>query len=461
MKTTINYNNLVVNPQNFRFDPVDTEEQAIDLMLEKKGEEIFNLAKHILENGLDKAKDFRVLNLGEQQYLVLDGNRRATALKCLHDNSIIKNDGLRAKFERLLVEKTEIPQDIQTYVYSSEEEAAKWINLDHNGKNGGIGQDAWGSAEKDRFSYKFEGKLSPAMQAVNEVEEYLKVKFDTKKLKISTLNRIFSNPESRSYLGIDIQKKKLVFITDKDVAIQRLRQLFDKIINDSIAVAEVYTAAQAIKFIKTLFESLPPTPNLQLPFLNNEKDTEEGVGNIQGNASDLKNSEANTEDTSSSVYDRDSERPFESLIRSKKVPGLKSIKIKEVYKELTLILVKNCPTAVSALVRILTDLTVKEFLAKKGYKFNELGHLIVSRPENNKTTLKEVMNYVASKYIEGDLRQSVVALNSELLTQNLNQVMHNTIFSATETGIRDFWKNLKPFLEFLWKEIIRIESESN
>ncbi len=68
------------------------------------------------------------------------------------------------------------------------------------------------------------------------------------------------------------------------------------------------------------------------------------------------------------------------------------------------------------------------------------------------------MNYVANSYIDGDLKNSIIALNEDFLTKKLNEVMHNSIFSATETSIRDFWKNLNPFLEFLWMEIIKIES---
>jgi len=39
--------------------------------------------------------------------------------------------------------------------------------------------------------------------------------------------------------------------------------------------------------------------------------------------------------------------------------------------------------------------------------------------------------------------------------------MHNAIFCASETQIRKFWKNLFPFLEFLWEEIIKIEAKKS
>jgi hypothetical protein len=62
MKQKINYSKLIINPENYRFDSVDNEHDAIDLMLEEKGTDIINLARHIYHNGLDEAKDVRVLS---------------------------------------------------------------------------------------------------------------------------------------------------------------------------------------------------------------------------------------------------------------------------------------------------------------------------------------------------------------------------------------------------------------
>lgn len=452
MKVDINYKFLIVNPENYRFDSVDTQEQAIDLMLEKKGTEIFNLAKHILENGLDKAKDFRVLKKDEEHYLVLDGNRRVTAVKCLHDTSIIKDDVLRLKFNKLQIDKAKVPQKIQSFIYDSEKEAAEWIKLDHTGKNNGIGQNSWGSAEKDRFGYKFEGKISPAMQAVAEVEREMGIKFDTKKLKVSTINRIFSNPESRLYTGIDISNKKIIFIAENKEVINRLNKLFRKVIDDEVTVAQVYTTKKTVEFMKQLFGDKPKLKNEQPLLLDIDNIKNNGDSNINE-----KNKTLIYEDNE--LYVDDHGKNGEMLINSKKVPATKSKKIKETYKELTIISVKKCPTAVFALVRVLIDITVKEFLIKKGYEFDSNGYLIIKSEENNKHTLKEKMDYIANNYLNGDLKNSIVALNEDLLTQNLNQVMHSTIFSATETKIRDFWKNLQPILEFLWQDIIDLESK--
>ena len=271
MKKEIHYSKLIVNPKNYRFDPVESQEEAIDLMLEEKRAEIVNLAKHILEHGLDEAKDFRVLKTDSEKYLVLDGNRRTTAIKCLHNQSLLKDEKIKKAFQNLLKTKKSAPTNIQSFVYDKEESAAKWIKLDHTGKNDGVGQDSWGSAEKNRFGYKFEGKISPAMQAVSVVEKELGKKINTKKLKVSTINRILSNPESRLYLGVNVSGGELIFTASKKESYARLGKLFDKVIKDNVTVAEVYHTQQTIEFMKELFGNKPKdSTKPTLPFHENE-----------------------------------------------------------------------------------------------------------------------------------------------------------------------------------------------
>src|SRR3989344_2436517 len=155
MKKDIDIEKLIVNHENYRFDPVDKPGEAVDLMLEEKGEEIFNLAKHIFENGLDSAKDTRVFEIKKDLFIVLDGNRRVTAIKCMHDPALVKDGVLRNRFLTLIKGQGHIPDKVNCHVYANEKDAAEWIKLDHTGKNNGVGQDPWEPAGKDRFDYKF------------------------------------------------------------------------------------------------------------------------------------------------------------------------------------------------------------------------------------------------------------------------------------------------------------------
>lgn len=257
MRENIPISKLIVNPKNYRFDPVSNQSQAIDLMIEEKGNEILVLAKHIYEKGLDKAKDLRVFEKNSESFILLDGNRRITAIKCLENPLIIKDEHLRSKFEIILKGVGFIPEKVNCFVYTNEKEAAEWIRLDHTGRNGGIGQDSWGAAEVDRFEEKFGGKKSAATQLFDFYKEKTKSKITAKEVKISTINRIISNPEARSYIGINIDKGIVSWTTDEKEVIARLTTLFDKIIKDDVAVGEVYKASQSIQFVKDLFGSRP------------------------------------------------------------------------------------------------------------------------------------------------------------------------------------------------------------
>lgn len=48
---SISISNLIINPDNDRFESVENEKQAIDIMLTKLGDKIYYIAIHILENG--------------------------------------------------------------------------------------------------------------------------------------------------------------------------------------------------------------------------------------------------------------------------------------------------------------------------------------------------------------------------------------------------------------------------
>ncbi len=435
MKKIIHYSKLVVNPENYRFDPVENQEEAIDLILEEKGSEILNLAKHILENGLDEAKDLRVLETNPEVYRVLDGNRRVTALKCLHDPSLVKNGKLNKAFQTLLKTKKHLPTNVQCFVYKEENLAAQWIKLDHTGKNEGVGQDSWGSAEKERFAYKFEGKISPAMQAVSAVEAELNKKVDTKKLKVSTINRILSNPESRSYLGVNVSGGNLIFTADKEESIARLDKLFSKVIQDNITVAKVYHTPQTIKFIRELFGDKPNTSAQPVP----PSQDSVVVAKNNGKRSNPK-----------SITRR-------YLIPKTCILKINETKINNIYRELRDDLLlddtkQSVPNAVGVLFRVFLEINIDYFLEKEGraakpedtinFKINSMVAIFKSKNIADEKKLKSIKKVASS-------RNS--STNSDLLSiENFHQYVHSYKEQPTSSALKLKWDNLQEFFEILW-----------
>jgi transcriptional regulator of met regulon len=428
MKKNIEIPKLIVSPENYRFDPVDNQNEAIDLMLEEKGDEIINLAKHIYEKGLDKARDSRVLEIKKDLFLVLDGNRRATAIKCLENPSIVKSESLRNKFLKILKSPGSVPSEVNCFVYANEGEAAEWIKLDHTGKNAGVGQDPWEPAGKERFDYKFGGKVSPAMQILRLFQQETKKGIDTKALKISTVNRIISNPESRSYLGLDVRAGNVVLTSAKGEVLSRLDTLFNKIIVDDVAVKEVYHVPDSIKFMRDLFGDKPKV----LP-----KMIAVSATGTTKNANALIRSLPKTSSRNTLI-------PKTCILR------IHETKINNIYHELRELPLDGATNAVGVLFRVFLETNLDYYADKHGITFGpkiklagKIASVTSSLEKSKAATEKQLTN----------IRHVTNKGTSILSIDNFHEYVHSFKTQPVPVDLIYKWDNLQEFFEILWREI--------
>lgn len=80
----INVTELLLNPENPQFNPVKHQTEAISAMVEDQKEKLSTLAEHIIDNGLNPT-DIILVRPFQKQWLVLEGNRRVTALKLVNE----------------------------------------------------------------------------------------------------------------------------------------------------------------------------------------------------------------------------------------------------------------------------------------------------------------------------------------------------------------------------------------
>lgn len=431
MKKNINIAKLVINPENYRFDPVDNQLEAITLMLDEKGNEIFNLARHIYENGLDRARDSRVMEIKKDLFIILDGNRRATAMKCLQNPLIVKSDSLRNKFVKLLKDKRAVQNEINCFIYKTEKEAAEWIKLDHTGKNAGIGQDPWEPSGKERFDYKFGGKISPAMQIVNLFEHETKHKLNTKSLKMSTVNRILSNPESRSYLGIDIKSGSIILISPKKEVIGRLDKLFNKIIIDNVAVKEVYHVPDSIKFMKDLFGNKPKYSARAVVVSPKGAIS---VGGVKQLRSLPKSVSRNT------------------LIPRECILVIHEKKINNIYHELKSIPLDDATNATGVLFRVFLETSLDYYADKNGITFGPKIKLagkitkITDELEKKKIAVSNQLKNIRAVTNKGS---SILSIN------NFHEYVHSFKAHPVPADLIYKWDNLQEFFVILFTEITK------
>lgn len=164
-KQFIQIEDILVNPKNPRFEPVQNQQKAIEVMLENMKHKVKNLARDIADNGLNPTKHIYVLKSSRGKYVVLEGNRRLVAIKLINNPSIVKNDNnLRRYFQQLKDTIKNFPKKFNCIVFDNKEEANHWIELEHTGENKGVGQVPWDSEQKSRF------KSNPARYFIKVID---------------------------------------------------------------------------------------------------------------------------------------------------------------------------------------------------------------------------------------------------------------------------------------------------
>lgn len=405
---------LLVNPKNPRFEPVNNQQQAINLMVGKVGKTIFNLAEDIAKHGLNPSKSLMVIENGNY-FLPLDGNRRVVAVKLLNDPDKVSDIRYVNLFKELKKEYgTQIPIGIDCTIFPDKESAFRWVNLEHTGKNKGIGTLGWDNEQLNRFIAEYTGNVpAPSIQLFDFAN---KNGLTHDKVDPTTLERLISTPYVRKIIGIGFPDGILDLEKPENTVINNLQKVFLKMSEVKFKVADVYTVDQRKEWINNLFHP------------GKKKDTEE--------------------------------KPKKTIIKSKYYSGLinpeeqlpKSLvgtKIDEIFKELQHIEVEKTPHATGALVRILIEVTSKKYLEKNHNFKDDSGNNFRGKDGKKYNELKEKLNFVA-QHSPVEMKKLMENLISKgKLTVQLNQVLHNSIFFATASDIKDLWKNLKTVFYFL------------
>ena len=149
--------NLFPDPQNPRLP--QTEESALETyeaIIEQQGQKIVALAQHICRHGQNPTDLLAVIPAEEDNsYLVVDGNRRLTAVKLLESPAIgeapLSKSNL-SKIKQLAKRYAESPLDnLHCAILENRAEADTWIELEHRGENEGAGAVKWdGGRRSDR-----------------------------------------------------------------------------------------------------------------------------------------------------------------------------------------------------------------------------------------------------------------------------------------------------------------------
>ncbi|MDT3311880.1 hypothetical protein QZR14_10970 [Pseudomonas sp. rhizo66] len=211
---------IKLDQENVRFgnDIALNQREAIKLMLSNPDDakKILRLAEHIVENGLDPTELQLVTPDQDGNFIVLEGNRRLTALKLLQRPDLCPSDRGYKGFAKAHSQLNNgIPENLQCSVVASRAAGDLWIELKHTGENRGVGRVGWDSDIRDERRARQTGVESIGRQIRNLVNDNqhifsAKAALDVMEVDVTTLTRIFASSLGQSTFRLKVENKAIV-----------------------------------------------------------------------------------------------------------------------------------------------------------------------------------------------------------------------------------------------------------
>lgn len=230
---TVKLNQIYLDLNNPRHDPLLTEQEAIAHLVANARIKV--LAKHISEIGSTSPLELMALVPNpkvKNGFITAEGNRRLCALKLLNDPDKATLDADKRYFHNLKKRMATPITEVLAVKFPSMAEARPWVELRHEGEQGGVGTKEWDSEDKARFNREEKGN-NPNVRAL-EVMDYarnqsLLPEDELEKLSITTLTRFLSTPEVRSAMGLTDSKTLEITVPTPE-----FEEVLTKFLRDSI-----------------------------------------------------------------------------------------------------------------------------------------------------------------------------------------------------------------------------------
>ncbi len=267
---SISLANLRVDQLNPRLaDPRPTSQaETLEAIARWDERKLLAIAKHIQASGLDPSSLPIVMQEGarSQFYVVLEGNRRITAAKALGNPDLVRSGMSDGTHRALRALPSRTIDDVMCVVVKTREEARPWIELRHQGEQGGAGLIPWLSMEAARFAEQSGGRPSYGLRAMRFLAEAGALDEATEGLikkgfPLTTLERLLNSPDIRRVIGLSKDKGDWVaHFPDAEVA-KPLRRIVSDLAHKHIKVSHVDDVELMKKYIGKFKTSDLPDPS--------------------------------------------------------------------------------------------------------------------------------------------------------------------------------------------------------
>lgn len=264
----ISLDKIKLDQENVRFgnDVAQNQREAIKLMLADPDDakKILRLAEHIVEHGLDPTELQLVTQDEDENFIVLEGNRRLTALKLLQRPDLCPTDrgykGFLKAHNNLL---DGVPDSLQCSVVPSRAAGDIWIELKHTGENRGVGRVGWDSDIRDERRARQTGVDSIGRQLRNLINDNQhifsqKAALDCLEVDVTTLTRLFSSTTGQNFFRLKVENRTLTPQLPLEYIAPSVEFMLDMFVAHGYNVNDVRVDADRLKTLGLIPPELTP-----------------------------------------------------------------------------------------------------------------------------------------------------------------------------------------------------------
>lgn len=440
--------NLLLDLQNPRLaDGQATQRDIIRAMLDAQGEKLIVLAEDILtQGGLNPTEQILVMpdEKSDRRFVVLEGNRRVTALKILDQPELAEGIYSKPLFNRLRKLSQQFikhpVRKVNCAIVETRAEADHWIELRHAGEQQGAGLVSWGATEGARFRAR-RGKASAVLKLLDFVRDHgglddaTKAKLGT--ISITNLQRLVNDPYVREKLGFDKQKEEIITdLPDSELA-KGVGRMVRDLAHQRIIVSDIDNKKQRKDYVDGFLKEELPDRSKTTNSSRTVRTAATGDNSPVGKTS--------TKTTPAS------NKPRATLIPKGCVFGISNPRISNISRELRYLKLEEYPNSAAVLLRVFLELSVDEYLTNK---------TPMSPQQRENSRLHEKVSAVAN-HIESEKKmssQELMPVRRAIQEQNLlaasvrtlHAYVHNKHFNPSAGELRTAWDNLELFLKTIW-----------
>lgn len=418
----IDLNLLEVNRANDRHGELENETAAIAQLFRLREAHMRKLAEDIAAEG--QIYDPPLVSTDGDNYIIFDGNRRITCLKLIREPVRAPTQELQIFFANLnRTWNGPIPASVTCQVENDRDRIDAILFRRHTGSQGGVGQSKWDDRAKRNFIERTGrgGRIDVA----DQVEALLA---DTGRLPDaviprSTMNRLLSSENQRQRVGISVVGNQFRLTHERAIVVEALARIADDLASRRVVLGDLWDNHGKRAYLNGLEAN---------GFLPREEDA------VGEHAQDQRPRRA-------AAGRRRAGRPeAQTTFVPADAPNIAwagdQHRTRAIWEELQSLNLTAFPNAVSALMRMLLELSVEGYLVEHELRQDQ------NLPQKFRVVADSLL---ARGLIDQDYRDEIERMrqHNELISiPSMQRYLHSPNFAPMRAELIDYWTRLGRFL---------------